>query len=200
MDRRLLDYIPEMEAPEHAARRLPDGRPIDADAEMAFGADLLEVRDRTGLEALLADLVARVGAPGRAVFDTPLGRTLVAVLGRAAQPLFPLVAGPVANAFDPLRGADLKTRAARLFGLELEGLSPEDKEFELARHFIRFAADAIGNATEAGAGGDPHARVQAALMQAARRHAPGLLCHAADTAAHGGRWQRQGNRIIVLNG
>lgn len=191
MDRRLLDYIPEMEVPDHEAPRPPDGRPIDEDAEMAFGAEMLEVRDQAELESFLADLVARVGAAGRAVFDTPLGRTLVGALQRAAQPLFPIVATP--------GGADLRTRAARLFGLELEGLSPEDKEFEVARHFIRFAADAIGNATEAGAGGDPRARAQSALTRAARRHAPGLLCHLADAPARGGHWQRQGNRIIVLN-
>ncbi|MFM9438248.1 hypothetical protein ACFDR9_005351 [Janthinobacterium sp. CG_23.3] len=89
--------------------------------------------------------------------------------------------------------------------MELEGLSPEDKEFDVARLFVRFAADAADavakGAGAAGAGNaDPRVQVQAALTRSARRHAPGLLRSAADTPARSGRWQRQGNRIIVLNG
>ncbi len=201
MERRLLDYIPDLEiaaaAPAPASPRRPAG---DEDTEMAFGAALLEVAGGAELDAFLAALVARVG--GAALPEAPLGRALVAALRPAARVLLPIRSGDGAAAAG--RG-DLKSRAARVFGLELEGLSPEDKEFEVARHFVRFAADAAANAADAArlAGGgdaDPRTQVQAALTRAARRHAPGLLRSAADTPARSGRWQRQGNRIIVLNG
>ena len=32
-----------------------------------------------------------------------------------------------------------RRRAARMFGVELEGMSPEDRDFEIARRFVRFA-------------------------------------------------------------
>lgn len=197
MERRLLDYLPDMELAPEAAPQPPAAAPaLKEDAEMTFGADLLEVGGGAGLQALLAQLVASVGAADGRAPDPALGRALTAALARAAQAILPIRSGPA-----PARGPDLKTRAARVFGLELEGLSPEDKEFEVARHFVRFAADTVAHARQAGgaAGADPQTRVQAALRWSARRHAPGLLRQAAATPAHSGRWQRQGNRIVVLD-
>jgi hypothetical protein len=78
----------------------------------------------------------------------------------------------------PSTAAELKRRAAVLFGLELEGLSPEDKEFEYARHLARFMRDAVQALETRGGTLDAERRVQDALAQAARRHAPGLLRHA----------------------
>ncbi|WP_431477579.1 hypothetical protein [Massilia eburnea] len=65
-------------------------------------------------------------------------------------------------------------RAARLLGLELEGLSAEDREFETARQFMRFAGLAARRARQA-ARGDPRQVRRAALNIAARQFAPGLL-------------------------
>jgi len=41
------------------------------------------------------------------------------------------------------KGAGALSRAARMLGLELEGLSSEDKEFEIARRFVRMSGDAV---------------------------------------------------------
>ncbi|MGW8392169.1 hypothetical protein [Pseudoduganella sp. HUAS MS19] len=65
-------------------------------------------------------------------------------------------------------------RAGRMLGLELEGLSAEDREFETARQFMRFAGLAARRARQA-ARGDPRQIRRAALNLAARRYAPGLL-------------------------
>ncbi len=64
--------------------------------------------------------------------------------------------------------------AGRLLGLELEGLSAEDREFETARQFMRFAGLAARRARQA-ARGDPRQLRRAALNLAARQYAPGLL-------------------------
>ncbi len=43
----------------------------------------------------------------------------------------------------------LASAAGRMFGLELEGLSVEDREFEVARRLVRFALTATKNALSA---------------------------------------------------
>lgn len=189
MNRRLLEYVPQMELP--AAPRQAAAQQQEADNEMAYAAELLEARNGAQLQAFLAELAdaCSADAGGAPLTATPAGPPLVAALARAAQPLFPLHGSGGSLA--------LRRKAARIFGLELEGLSPEDKEFEVARHFVRFAADTIRGVPPDG-GADPQTAVQSALVQAARRHAPGLLHHAASRPARG-RWQRQGDVIVVLN-
>jgi hypothetical protein len=219
MDRRLLDYIPELElpaidAPRAAAEAEAGADELDDDVEMALAAELLEVSGPAELASFLADMVAQVGPAGVAGLRSPLGQAVVGILTRAVGQMLPIRATGDA--------ADLKLRAAKIFGIEIEGLSPEDKEFTVARAVVRFAAATVINAmqpgpglgagTGAGAGARsagagraaaPVAKVQAALAQAARQHAPGLLAQAAKGPARRptqeGRWQRQGNRIVVLD-
>src|SRR6266508_4616896 len=82
-------------------------------------------------------------------------------------------------------GGQLASAAGQMFGLELEGLSSEDQEFEVAKGFVRFAGEAVKNATAAAAGADPRATATAAAVAAAKRHAPGLLSATAGAAAAG---------------
>jgi hypothetical protein len=65
--------------------------------------------------------------------------------------------------------------AANLFGIELEGLSPEDQEYQTARRFVQFAAEATRRAMAARRRLPPPAAARAGIVSAARRHAPGLL-------------------------
>lgn len=191
---RLLEYLPEVEIPE-----LPGTPPAslseeasETDLEMAHAAELLEAGsgNGAGLVRFLAGLIARSGPAGRVALRQPLGRALLGALARVAGGLLPFAT------------RQAQVRAAAIFGLELEGLSSEDKEFALARHFIRLAQDVISGALASGAPAqreDAESKVQAALVQAARRHAPGLLHRAAQQEPAGGRWQRSGKRIMVLN-
>jgi len=183
MDRRLIDYKPELEL-GNAAAETPEAR--DEYGEMSFAARLLEAETPAVLAGVLKDLVARGGA------SAPLAGPLVGVLQRAARMVFPLNATRASG--------DLKRKAAAIFGMELEGLSPEDKEFELARRFARLAADTVAEAGTR-SGRAPDQAVQLALQHAARRHAPGLLRQRAQTApeARTGRWRRAGNHIEVLD-
>jgi methyl-accepting chemotaxis protein len=224
MNKRLLDYLPEMEFLEpvtlsaeaaqrgyraHFQRQSRLDQPIEQsinqsinqpiDQQAALAAGLLEVVDDTELEYFLFELVAADG-----VIAPAAGDALVRVLKRVARPLFPIHDRELASGLGASR-TDLKATAARIFGLELEGLSPEDKEFEVARQFIRLAGDVIDNVrSNAGAGGgtgadavagNAQAIAERALQQAAQRHAPGLLT----MDARGGCWQRQGRRIVVFD-
>lgn len=196
---RLLDYMPELDIAFPSGAAAPaayaSASAPEADAEMAYGAELLEASlgNGAGLAPFLAGLVARTGAAGRAALRLPLGRALMSALLRAA------------TAVMPFSSKTAQLRAAAIFGLELEGLSPEDKEYALARHFIRLARELIDSTLASGPTGpevgmaEAESRVQAALVQAARKHAPGLLHRAAQQEPAGGRWQRNGKRIVVLN-
>jgi hypothetical protein len=159
IDRRLLDFKPELELPADGDMEAPWAA---GDREMDFAARLLEARSADELAPVLADLVGPGADAGQRAAREPVLR----VLHRAARMIFPLDASRAP--------ADLKRKAAGVFGLELEGLSPEDKEFEVARHFVRLA-DAAAQQALARAGQPAAQAAQQALLQAARHHAPGLL-------------------------
>jgi hypothetical protein len=92
-----------------------------------------------------------------------------------------------------------------LFELELEGLSNEDREFEVAKRFVRFATDATRRASSAAALGAPaRTVVTAALKQAAYNHAPGLLrkrnrggMSSSSGTGSSGTWRREGSSIVL---
>ena len=73
----------------------------------------------------------------------------------------------------------------------------------MAQQFVRLAADTIRHAGAADGRRAPHAVASAALQQAARRYAPGLIQPAApassQTQTQTGRWRREGRRIVVFN-
>ncbi|HJV02552.1 MAG TPA: hypothetical protein VJ752_18605 [Burkholderiaceae bacterium] len=180
MNQRLLDYRPELEFLE-----VSSGTCAEDGDELTLAARLLELRGATQLDRFIDAMVRKDGGPA----------PLADALKRAARQVLPLHRWPGAPVIESLRRrgkSDPIARAARIFGVELEGLSPEDKEFELAQRFVRFAREAIRLAADA----VRPAGVAAALAEAARSHAPGLLqCEAGRV----GRWQRQGDRIVVYD-
>ena len=189
MTSRLLAYRPEMELPE-----LMGTLPLQQEDELALAAQLLEVAAPPQFDAFLTRQLGATLA-GQQVRGTPLEAPLRQLLSRVVAPMLPLH-GDGAQA--------RRQRAARVFGMELEGLSSEDKEFELARHVVHLI-DTVNTelAQQAmAADADPRARVATALRQAARALAPGLLKHAAQAprAMPGsGRWRREGGHIVVLD-
>lgn len=188
MTSRLLAYHPEMELFEP-----PGMLPLQQEDALALAAQLLEVQGPPRFDAFLARQLAGTVA-GRQVRGTPLEGPLRQLLGKVVAPMLPLHGGSAQA---------LKQRAAHIFGMELEGLSPEDKEFELARHVVHLI-DAVNTelAQQGGAAArTPAARVETALLQVARTLAPGLLKHAAQTPGRdGGYWRREGGHIVVLDG
>ncbi len=115
--------------------------------EMELAAQLLEITDENELDDFLGALIARATGGARRL-------RRFAALARAAP------AGGEECAADDRRrggksdrargwraiGSKLATAAGNLFGLELEGMSPEDQEFEVARRFVRFAGAGARNA------------------------------------------------------
>jgi hypothetical protein len=176
-----------------------------------------ELGSEQELEQFLGDLISGVaGAAGRFA-ESPTGHALGGILKDAARKALPVVGQAIGDYVAPGRGGDWGQRAgaaaSRLFELELEGLSNEDKEFELARRYVQWARSAAHSAARANGRvqAPPATIARSAAVQAARRYAPGLLSvidaagyapvtSLAGARAHSpltGRWVRRGRYVVV---
>jgi len=184
--------------------------------ELELATELLEVTNEQELEQFLGDLISSAGRAASRLIDSPTGQALGDVLKDAARKALPVVGKAVGDYVSPGgRGADwgqrLGNAASQLFEMELEGLSNEDKEFELARRYVQFArAASRAAASRAANGAPPRAVARAAASHAARRYAPGLLSvidptgvglsapvNGASHAPATGRWVRRGRVVTV---
>ena len=220
MNRTLTDYAPETEGFEtetfgYGETQGPgeSGTVFSEADEMELAAQLLEVQDEQELDRFLGDLIKRAGQAVGTFVHSPTGQALGGILKGAARKALPVAGRAIGGHLGGERGAQLGAQAAsaagRIFGLELEGLSPEDKEFEVAKSFVRFAGDVVKNAAAAAPSAPSQAIAQSAAVQAAQRHAPGLLRSAsavpsgagsiATRPGTSGRWVRRGRRIVIVN-
>jgi hypothetical protein len=145
--------------------------------EMA--AELLSVTNDRELEQFLGDVFKKVGSAVGSFVRSPIGQQMGGMLKGVAKQALPMVGQAVGNYFAPgvggAIGQQVGSAAGQVFGLELEGLSNEDRDFEVAKQFVRLAADAAQTAAHAPANQNPAAIAQHAIADAAQRYAPGLL-------------------------
>jgi hypothetical protein len=180
--------------------------PFDEVEEMELAAGLLEVTDEAELDQFLGNLIRRVGRTVGRVVKSPIGQALGGILKGAARQALPMAGRAIGTYFGgPAGGAiggQVAQKAGQLFGLELEGMSAEDQEFEVARRFVRFAGSAAKNAAVSPST-DPRSAATSAATAAARRYAPGLLRGKSPSTSGGkgrsGRWIRRGRNIIIVN-
>jgi hypothetical protein len=203
----------EAGVPEVGLSMLPEAQ------EMELASEFLEVTNEQELDRFLGGLIGSLSnVVGRAV-RSPIGRALGGLLKPLAKAALPIagtalgtfVGGPAGG----LIGGKVASMAGRVFGLELEGLSPEDREFEVARRFVRFASAATERALAASPTANPQAVARAAVAAAARQLAPGLVGGVAPTpltvppgvmpteripngARRRGTWIRRGSRVILI--
>jgi hypothetical protein len=86
-------------------------------------------------------------------------------------------------------------------------MNQEDREFDGARRFIRFAGNTVKNVVSLPPSSNPASTAQAAAIAAARRYLPGLLRETAPDGdvgaaavagrAQTGRWLRRGGKIVL---
>lgn len=183
-----------------------DSEGFEQNEEYELATELLEATSDEEIDHFLGKLFKKAtGALSRAA-SGPLSSVIRSVakkalpmLGTAAGTFF---GGPLGASI----GAKLGSSAGQMFGLELEGMSPEDQELEVARRVVRLASDAARQLSGAGPTGDLANAAKSAVMSAAARHAPGLLgavgpgiASALHTGtAQSGRWIRRGRRIVLL--
>lgn len=160
---------------------LYEGVTFNEQMEMELATELLEVQTEEELDQFLGKLIRRAAPQGvRNFLQSNAGRALGGVLKRVAKHALPIAGKVVGGMFGgPLGakiGGGIGKFATRAFGLELEGLSAEDQEFELSKAFVRFAATAArGVQADPKARSQPKNAVKAGIIRAARVHAPGLL-------------------------
>jgi uncharacterized protein (DUF697 family) len=178
-----------------------------------LAAELLSVANQQELNNFLGDLMKKAGSALGQVIRSPLGQQLGGMLKSAAKTALPVVGSAIGNAILPgvggAVGGKLASMAGSMFGLETEGLSQEDRQFEVAKQFVRFGGDATQKALALSSQGTPlPVAAKTAVQQAAERFVPGLLAGPSASspsgfgARHGrlprtGTWVRQGSKLII---
>ena len=153
--------------------------PFSQEQEMELAAELLSLSRDQEMEQFLGSIISSVGRAAGKVIRSPVGKALGGLLRQAAKKALPVVGGAVGGYFGGPLGASLGSQLAsqggQMFGLELEGMSNEDKEFEVARRMVRLTGAAATKAAQFPPSMPPQKAARAALVAAARQHAPGLL-------------------------
>ena len=108
------------------------------DRTLELAAELLNVVNESELDNFVGRLVAEASRESGAHLSPDARRALIAELRSTAERTLPVLEVALGEHRAPTGPAARET-AARLFGAELEGLSPEDRDFELAREFVRFS-------------------------------------------------------------
>jgi hypothetical protein len=179
----LTDYSPQMEFSDGSAglgfTAEPRGGVLSDSAEMELAAEFLEIGDEAELDRFLGDLVDGIGSTLGKIVNSPLGQAVGGILKNVAKTALPIAGGAlggfVGGPVGAMIGSNLASVAGSALGLELEGLSPEDREFEACKQFIRFAGQTAANAFQAPPNADPESVAHHAAVEAARAHAPGLM-------------------------
>jgi hypothetical protein len=153
--------------------------PLNEMTEMELASELLEITNEEELEEVLGKLVRGVAKGVGGFIKSPAGKALGGILKNVAKKALPVVGGALGSFVAPgvgtALGSKLGSLASGLFEVELEGMDPEQAEFEVARRVVRLSAAAARNVAQAPQGGNPRSVARAAVVSAARRHAPGLV-------------------------
>lgn len=206
MSSSLAEYNPQMEAFEYdfeAETGIGSGEVFSEAEQMELAAELLEIRDETELDQFLGDLIKKAGSVIGKVVKSPIGQAIGGALKTVAKKALPIAGGALGGWFGgPLGakiGSGLANMAGRALGLELEGLSNEDREYEAAKQFVNFAGEAVKHALTT-PGSNPAAVAAAAVQRAATTHAPGFFPAAVPVrpGSSTGTWRRRGNTIVLV--
>lgn len=205
-----FEYADEYYAGEYETEYDEGEGVFDEEEEYDLASELLATTDDEELEMFLGKLISRARKKLRKVVKSPVGRILRKALRGVAKRALPIAGRAVGTAFGGPVGGAFGSRIAkaggRIFGLELEGLSGEDQEFEVARRVVRLAGAATKNAATVPSSGNPVKDAKKALAKAAKVHAPGLLtpnfptgalATAGGVSGRSGRWWRRGRKIIL---
>ena len=182
---------------------------------MELASELLEVTNEVELDHFLGGLIARAGQALGQIVRPAQGMSILDAIKAATRKVLPALGSKVGGFFGGPAGARLGGQAAaaagQAFGLELEGLSGEDREFEIARRYVNFAGEAVKNLVSSPPSLNPRTAANIATTAAAQTHAPGLLQLQTaigpsasslrptpfSNASTSGRWVRRGGKIVL---
>lgn len=170
--------------------------------EMEMAAELLEITSEEELEQFIGSIFKKIKRKVRKYVPKSIRKAVSRKLRGLAKKALPwagrmaggFIGGPVGAAL----GGKAASMAGRYFGLELEGLSPEDQEFEVARRFVRLTAEAARQASKAPTKAPPQMVATKAVNRAIKKHAPGLTNRSGRGRGQHGTWKRRGNKIVIF--
>jgi len=119
---------------------------INQELEMNLAAELLTVSNEAELDQFLGKLIRGVGRGFRRFARSGFGRFLGGALRNVARAALPTLGGALGSLI-PIPGVGTALGAAAgnavggALGLEFEGLSNEDREFEIARRIVRIGIE-----------------------------------------------------------
>lgn len=177
--------------------------------ELALAAELLAVTDEGELDQFLGSLAKRAVSAARDFAGSDAGRAVGNILKSAARRALPQLGQAVGNYIVPGAGGQAGQQVGKWLGsrfetgLQLEGLSAEDRDLETARAFVRFATSTAQRAAAMPKSLPGPLAAQKAAAAAARQHLPGLLKRPGQPgqsrpSADSGRWIRRGRNIVIL--
>jgi len=169
----VLPFLGQQEA-------MPAGEagPFSEAEETELAMELLSVSSEAELDQFLGNMFKSVWKGVKKVGSAvgKIAKPLGGVLRAVAKTALPFVGGALGS-FIPIPGVGTALGSAlggalsKALEVELEGMEYEQQELEMARRFVRIA----GSAARLAANSDGSVpSVQAAVMQAVRRHAPQL--------------------------
>lgn len=182
--------------------------PFQEGEEMELAASLLEVIEEAELDQFLGKLLKHATRAVGGAMSSPVGKALGGILKGVAKKALPMLGSAAGGYFGGPEGAQIGSQlagqAGRIFGLELEGLSPEDQEYEVARSFVRFAGTAAKQAALSPSGGSPLDIAHKSAFEAAQQFAPGIVAPQGQRSMNSsgsnfGRWIRRGRNIIIVH-
>lgn len=189
------------------------GYPLSEAEEIELAMELLTVSSEAEMDQFLGKMFKGIwkGIKKVGSFVGKIAKPLGGVVKFVAKKALPFVGGALGSMIPiPGVGTALGSAVGRAVSsaLELEtaGMSAEDREFEMARRFVRIAATAARQAALAPQDVEPEVAVQEALLTAVQRAVPNAeLGELERPAARGGlngatsgHWIRQGRSIVVL--
>ena len=123
---------------DHTRPHAPRGVAVPAAARSSeLAGELLDVVNESELENFIGRLVAEAARAADRRLTPDAQRALVVELSSTAKRTLPALQVALG---EPSRPSGVAAdSAARLFGAEFEGMSPEDRDFEIARQFVRFS-------------------------------------------------------------
>jgi hypothetical protein len=200
-----FEFIGENEAGETFEFQAESSEVFGESEVNEIAAELLAVSSEQELNQFLGDLIKKAGKAVGTFVNSPLGKQLGGMLKNVAGKALPMAGAALGNLVVPgvggAVGGKLASMAGKAFGLELEGLSQEDREWEVAKQFVRLAADATKSAASAPPNVGVSDAARQAVAQAVSKYAPGLMSNGAARAAtmggQSGRWIRRGAKIVL---
>src|SRR4051794_27859029 len=152
MSSALVEFNAEAESLEEESfeasglRPEPEASVLNEAQEIELASGLLEINHPTGIGRYIDHLIQSV--------TQSCGKSIAPLAAYELSRLLQQAARIVLPALDPKRSSPSKTsNAAQFFGLELEGLSNEDWEFETVKAFVRLAESAARRLAS-----EPHGR------------------------------------------